>query len=138
MFSLFSFGLPPSLLLPIHLSQRALPPCWSALPFALCPPAVLLDNPCPKLPRYVCLGFPRLDWPNDLNGPRIALECLQSPLLTNLQRASSSSAGSESASSPFYLTASATAATAAAIGSAAWYYHLYGQEAFAATPAEEG
>ncbi|TQB74399.1 iso-1-cytochrome c [Monascus purpureus] len=53
-------------------------------------------------------------------------------------RASSSTAGAESASSPFNLTLTASAATAAAIGSAAWYYHLYGQEAFAMTPAEEG
>ncbi|KAA8643658.1 ubiquinol--cytochrome-c reductase catalytic subunit CYT1 [Aspergillus tanneri] len=53
-------------------------------------------------------------------------------------RASSSTAGAESASSPFHLTLTASVATAAAIGSAAWYYHLYGQEAFASTPAEEG
>lgn len=53
-------------------------------------------------------------------------------------RASSSAAGAESASSPFHLTATASVATAAAIGSAAWYYHLYGQDVFAAAPAEEG
>ncbi|KAJ5484402.1 Cytochrome c1 transmembrane anchor C-terminal, partial [Penicillium expansum] len=39
---------------------------------------------------------------------------------------------------PFYLTLTAALATAAAAGSTAWYYHLYGQEAFAMTPAEEG
>ncbi|KAJ5133002.1 hypothetical protein N7448_007160 [Penicillium atrosanguineum] len=53
-------------------------------------------------------------------------------------RASSTAAGAEFASSPFYLTLTASLATAAAAGSAAWYYHLYGQEAFAMTPAEEG
>jgi ubiquinol-cytochrome c reductase cytochrome c1 subunit len=31
-----------------------------------------------------------------------------------------------------------TAATAVAIGSMAWYYHLYGSELYAMTPAEEG
>jgi len=36
------------------------------------------------------------------------------------------------------MTAAASAATAVAVGSAAWYYHLFGQEAFAMTPAEEG
>ncbi|RMZ82023.1 hypothetical protein DV737_g2290, partial [Chaetothyriales sp. CBS 132003] len=49
-----------------------------------------------------------------------------------------SSTSSESSAPPFYLTATAAGATAAAIGSAAWYYTLYGQEAFAMTPAEEG
>lgn len=32
----------------------------------------------------------------------------------------------------------ASAATLVAIGSVAWYYHLYGREAFAMTPQEEG
>jgi ubiquinol-cytochrome c reductase cytochrome c1 subunit len=31
-----------------------------------------------------------------------------------------------------------TAATALAAGSMAWYYHLYGSNVFAMTPAEEG
>ncbi|KAL2215041.1 cytochrome c-like domain-containing protein [Thermoascus aurantiacus ATCC 26904] len=53
-------------------------------------------------------------------------------------RSSSSTSGAETESSPLHLTLTATAATVAAIGSAAWYYHLYGQEAFAMTPAEEG
>ncbi|KAH0848011.1 hypothetical protein FOPE_01914 [Fonsecaea pedrosoi] len=52
-------------------------------------------------------------------------------------RAASSSA-SEAASSPFYLTLGASAATAATVGSIAWYYHLFGQDVFAMTPAEEG
>lgn len=53
-------------------------------------------------------------------------------------RASSTSSGAENASSPFYLTATATVATAATIATTAWYYHLYGQQAYAMTPAEEG
>lgn len=42
------------------------------------------------------------------------------------------------ASSPARLTAAGTAATAVAIGSAAWYWHLYGSEVYGMTPAEEG
>ena len=56
--------------------------------------------------------------------------------LTFLQRAASTE--SSSAASPFYLTAAASAATATAIGSVAFYYSSFGQEAFAMTPAEEG
>ncbi|OAP62178.1 cytochrome c1, heme protein, mitochondrial [Fonsecaea erecta] len=52
-------------------------------------------------------------------------------------RAASSSA-SEASSSPFYLTLGASAATAATAGSIAWYYHLFGQDVYAMTPAEEG
>ena len=51
------------------------------------------------------------------------------------QRAASSSS---SADSPFRLNMAGTAATAVAIGSMAWYYHLYGSELYAMTPAEEG
>ncbi|KAJ0107924.1 hypothetical protein J7T55_007136 [Diaporthe amygdali] len=36
------------------------------------------------------------------------------------------------------LNIAAAASTAAALGSVAWYYHLYGSDAFAATQAEEG
>jgi ubiquinol-cytochrome c reductase cytochrome c1 subunit len=36
------------------------------------------------------------------------------------------------------LNIAAAAATAVAAGSIAWYYHLYGPTADAATPAEEG
>lgn len=53
------------------------------------------------------------------------------------QRAASSSSSTAS-SSPFWLTAGSSAATVAAVGSVAWYYHLFGQEVFAMTPAEEG
>ncbi|KAB8265675.1 cytochrome C1 family-domain-containing protein [Aspergillus pseudonomiae] len=56
-------------------------------------------------------------------------------LRMGITRASSSAAGAESASSPFHLTVTAAVATAVAVGSAAY---LYGQEAFASTPAEEG
>lgn len=49
-----------------------------------------------------------------------------------------SSTASEAASSPFGLTATATAATIAAVGSAAWYYQVFGRDAFAMTPQEEG
>ncbi|KAJ4518282.1 cytochrome c1 [Exophiala dermatitidis] len=49
-----------------------------------------------------------------------------------------SSTSTEAVSSPFYLTAGASAATLATIGSIAWYYHLYGRDVFAMTPAEEG
>ncbi|KGQ01115.1 cytochrome c1, heme protein, mitochondrial [Paracoccidioides lutzii Pb01] len=52
-------------------------------------------------------------------------------------RDSSTTSGSR-VESPFYLTLSASAATVTAVGAVAWYYHLYGQEAFAMTPAEEG
>ncbi|WEW61377.1 cytochrome c1 [Emydomyces testavorans] len=51
---------------------------------------------------------------------------------------SSSSKASSASESPFYLTLTASAATAATIGAAAWYYHLYGPELLAMTPAEEG
>ena len=39
---------------------------------------------------------------------------------------------------PFILTAAGTAATAIAIGSIAWYYHLFGQDVYAMTPQDEG
>lgn len=81
---------------------------------------------------------PQLDSILDANGLQLAQLVFWTSLLTNWQRASSSAAGAESASSPFHLTATASVATAAAIGSAAWYYHLYGQDVFAAAPAEEG
>ncbi|KAH0536342.1 cytochrome c1 [Glutinoglossum americanum] len=51
--------------------------------------------------------------------------------------ASTEGSTAEAASSPFTTTLG-SAATALAIGSIAWYYHLYGQEVHAMTPAEEG
>ncbi|KJR82527.1 uncharacterized protein SPSK_03370 [Sporothrix schenckii 1099-18] len=53
------------------------------------------------------------------------------------KRAASTSSGAAEAS-PLRLNIAAAASTAVAIGSAAWYYHLYGPVAQAATPAEEG
>ncbi|KAI4094552.1 MAG: hypothetical protein L6R37_007217 [Teloschistes peruensis] len=55
-----------------------------------------------------------------------------------LKRASSSEAASEANSSPIRWTLAGSAATAVAVGSMAWYYHMFGQEAYAMTPAEEG
>jgi ubiquinol-cytochrome c reductase cytochrome c1 subunit len=55
-----------------------------------------------------------------------------------VQRTASSSSSSEASSSQFYTTLTASAATVVAIGSVSWYYHLYGREAFAMTPQEEG
>ncbi|KAF2757240.1 putative cytochrome C1/Cyt1, partial [Pseudovirgaria hyperparasitica] len=52
--------------------------------------------------------------------------------------ASSSSSSTEQASDAWRATATASAATAFAIGSVAWYWHLYGKELNAATMAEEG
>lgn len=55
-----------------------------------------------------------------------------------IKRASSSEAASEANSSPLRWTLAGSAATAVAVGSMAWYYHMFGQEAYAMTPAEEG
>ncbi|KAK4690563.1 ubiquinol-cytochrome c reductase cytochrome c1 subunit, partial [Lecanoromycetidae sp. Uapishka_2] len=51
---------------------------------------------------------------------------------------SSSNAASEAIASPIRLTAAGSAATALAVGSMAWYYHLYGETLYAMTPQEEG
>ena len=59
----------------------------------------------------------------------------------DLQRAASSSvseSAAEASSTPFRLTLAGSAATAVAVGSLAWYYHLFGQDIYAMTPAEEG
>ncbi|KAJ5239384.1 hypothetical protein N7468_004003 [Penicillium chermesinum] len=69
---------------------------------------------------------------------RVPTRAIARQSLGKSTRASSTAAGAESASSPFYLTLTASLATAAAAGSTLWYYHLYGKEAFAMTPAEEG
>ena len=55
-----------------------------------------------------------------------------------LQRAVSSSSGAAHEASPTRLNIAAIASTSLAAGSIAWYYHMYGPEAFAMTPAEEG
>lgn len=53
------------------------------------------------------------------------------------KRAASSSSNAADAS-PFRLNMAGSAATAVAIGSVAWYYHVYGTELHAMTPTEEG
>lgn len=53
------------------------------------------------------------------------------------KRAASTSSGAAEAS-PLRLNIAAAASTAVAIGSVAWYYHLYGPVAQASSPAEEG
>ena len=61
--------------------------------------------------------------------------------LTPPQRSTTSSskgAASEAAASPFRLTVAGTVTTAVAVGSMAWYYHLYGPTLYAMTPQEEG
>ncbi|KAI4276066.1 MAG: hypothetical protein LQ337_002734 [Flavoplaca oasis] len=65
----------------------------------------------------------------------------KSSLGRSTARASSSSASeaaTEASSTPFRLTLAGSAATAVAVGSLAWYYHLFGQDVCAMTPAEEG
>lgn len=58
---------------------------------------------------------------------------------TNRASSSSTSAkASEATASPRALTLAGTAATAVAVGSLAWYWHLFGQDVYAMTPAEEG
>ena len=61
--------------------------------------------------------------------------------LTSFQRStatSSRNAASEAATSPLHLTVAGTVTTAVAIGSMAWYYHVYGPTLYAMTPQEEG
>lgn len=59
-------------------------------------------------------------------------------ILPLIQRAASSSSGPNPEASPLRLNIAAAASTAVAVGSIAWYYHLYGPTAHAMTPAEEG
>lgn len=54
------------------------------------------------------------------------------------KRAASTSAGASTDSVAARLNIAGIASTAVAAGSVAWYYHLYGAEAFATAPAEEG
>jgi hypothetical protein len=56
----------------------------------------------------------------------------------SLQRAASSSANAAGDATATRLNLAAAASTTLALGSMAWYYHLYGPVAFAMTPAEEG
>lgn len=64
--------------------------------------------------------------------------CADTIFLDTQRFSSSSSSASEAASSQWKTTVAASAATALAIGSSAWYYHAYGRDAYAMTPAEEG
>jgi len=59
-------------------------------------------------------------------------------LRQGIRRASTATGEASASSSPARLTAAGTAATTVAIGSMAWYWHLYGSEVHAMTPAEEG
>jgi ubiquinol-cytochrome c reductase cytochrome c1 subunit len=54
------------------------------------------------------------------------------------KRAASSSANAAGDATATRLNLAAAASTTLALGSMAWYYHLYGPVAFAMTPAEEG
>ncbi|KGM91543.1 cytochrome c1, heme protein, mitochondrial [Paracoccidioides brasiliensis Pb18] len=80
------------------------------------------------------------DFPTNNGMPGHPPQSFQNTSLTAIDcpaRDSSTTSGSR-VESPFYLTLSASAATVTAVGAVAWYYHLYGEEAFAMTPAEEG
>lgn len=54
------------------------------------------------------------------------------------QRTVSTSSSSADAASNFRLNMAGSAATAVAVGSIAWYYHMYGPQLQAMTEAEEG
>ncbi|KAI5282648.1 cytochrome c1 [Ascosphaera acerosa] len=66
------------------------------------------------------------------------LRLADNEIILRQRYASSSSSSGANAESPFYLTLAASAAMAVAAGSGAWYFYLYGPEAHAMTPAEEG
>ncbi|OTA54277.1 hypothetical protein K449DRAFT_338882 [Hypoxylon sp. EC38] len=77
----------------------------------------------------------------------LARSCLRSARILNgarngattlTKRSISTSSSGASTESPLKLNVAAAASTALAIGSVAWYYHLYGSTAHAMTPAEEG
>merc|ERR1711977_406897 len=65
-----------------------------------------------------------------------AVGAVRNGAINTSKRAASSS--SSAADSPFRLNVAGSVATAVAAGSVAWYYHLYGTELHAMTPAEEG
>ena len=75
----------------------------------------------------------------DLSIPRASL-CVGTQALTSVERQRPVSTGpSTSASgSPLRGYLAPSAATAFAAGAVGWYFHLYGYEAFAMTPQEEG
>jgi len=65
------------------------------------------------------------------------LGAVRNVALKTAKRNASTSSGSETASQ-WKNTAMGSAATVLAVGSVAWYYHMFGKSAFAMTPAEEG
>ncbi|KAI1906929.1 cytochrome c1 [Ophidiomyces ophidiicola] len=99
------------------------------------------DNPESPL-EFVCQPAERLAFPRYEMVLWYQLFPESSPKrlgdLAQASERSSSSKASSVSETPFYLTLTASAATAATIGAAAWYYHLYGPELHAMTPAEEG
>jgi hypothetical protein len=72
--------------------------------------------------------------------------CVWAPLLQLIhwltkwviQRSASTASSAEGAGSSWKNNALPTSATVLAVGSVAWYWHLYGRNADAMTPAEEG
>lgn len=65
--------------------------------------------------------------------------CLERWLtVSNFQRAASTASGPSADPTAARLNIAAIASTAVAAGSVAWYYHLYGAEVSATSPAEEG
>lgn len=67
--------------------------------------------------------------------PGLTRAALRKPIERSTATSSRSSAA---AGSPARLTAAGVAATAVAVGSFAWYQHLYGRSLYALSPAEEG
>jgi len=65
-----------------------------------------------------------------------AVGAVRNGAVNTTKRAASSS--STEAASPFRLNVAGSAATAVAVGSIAWYYHVYGRELHAMTPTEHG
>ena len=72
------------------------------------------------------------------NGPKTRRWKLTTYTIQRASTSSATEAASEISSTPFRLTLAGSAATAVAVGSLAWYYHLFGQDVYAMTPAEEG
>ena len=94
----------------------------------------------PRRPRFPAEslkeGSPWFIGPIDrANWARLELRLLT---LSNFQRAASTASEPAADSTATRLNLAAIASTAVAAGSVAWYYHLYGAEASATSPAEEG
>lgn len=67
-----------------------------------------------------------------------SIACTRLLTVFSFQRAASSSSNATGDATATRLNLAAAASTTLALGSMAWYYHLYGPVAFAMTPAEEG